>query len=55
MRTTGMDSYLAWLGEHPEEAIAEIRRAVELDPLNLRFNTNVGQALWLARQRPAGG
>jgi len=40
---------LAWLGEHPEEAIAEIRRAVELDPLNLRFNTNVGQALWLAR------
>jgi Tfp pilus assembly protein PilF len=40
---------LAWLGEHPDEAIAQIKRAVELDPLNLRFNTNVGQALWLAR------
>ena len=41
---------LAWLGEHPDEAIAQMKRAIELDPLNLRFNTNVAQAYWLARK-----
>jgi eukaryotic-like serine/threonine-protein kinase len=41
---------LAWLGEYPDESIAQIKRAVELDPLNLRFNANVGQAYWLARK-----
>jgi len=41
---------LSWVGEYPEEAIAQIKRAVELDPLNLRFNANVGQAYWLARK-----
>jgi len=41
---------LAWVGEYPDEAIFQIKRAVELDPLNLRFNTNVGQAYWFARK-----
>jgi len=41
---------LAWLGEHPDEAIAQMKRAIELDPLNLRFNSNVAQAYWLARK-----
>jgi serine/threonine protein kinase/Tfp pilus assembly protein PilF len=41
---------LAWLGEYPDESIAQIKRAVELDPLNLRFNANIGQAYWLARK-----
>jgi tetratricopeptide (TPR) repeat protein len=27
-----------------------MKRAIELDPLNLRFNTNLGQAYWNARQ-----
>ena len=34
--------YLAMLGRH-EEALAEIKRAVELDPLNLKYNDNLGQ------------
>src|SRR5262249_50950851 len=33
--------YLAILGRH-QEALAEIKRAVELDPLNLQYNTNLG-------------
>jgi non-specific serine/threonine protein kinase len=41
--------YLSWLGRG-DEAIAEVKRALALDPLNLRFNTNLGQAYWNARQ-----
>jgi len=41
--------YLSWMGRG-DEAIAEMKRALALDPLNLRFNTNLGQAYWNARQ-----
>lgn len=42
--------YLSWSGQRQDEAIAQMKRAIELDPLNLRFNTNLGQAYWNARQ-----
>ncbi|MBI2956924.1 MAG: tetratricopeptide repeat protein [Acidobacteria bacterium] len=41
--------YLAYVGRH-EEAIAEIKRAQELDPLSLIINTQVGWTHYLARQ-----
>lgn len=41
--------YFSPLGRH-EEAIAEIERARELDPLSLIINTNVAWVYWLARQ-----
>ncbi len=41
--------YLSSMGRH-EEAIAEAKRARELDPLSLSLNNNVGQALLWARQ-----
>ena len=41
--------YLSSMGRH-EEAIAEAKRARELDPLSLSINNNVGQALLWARQ-----
>jgi Tfp pilus assembly protein PilF len=42
--------YLSWSGQRQDEAIAQMKRAIELDLLNLRFNTNLGQAYWNARQ-----
>jgi eukaryotic-like serine/threonine-protein kinase len=39
---------LTWLGRS-EEGINHLRRAVELDPLNLKFNDNLGQGLLNAR------
>jgi TolB-like protein/Tfp pilus assembly protein PilF/predicted Ser/Thr protein kinase len=41
--------FLSWHGIH-QEAIAELKRAIELDPLNLRYNANLGQAYGSARQ-----
>jgi eukaryotic-like serine/threonine-protein kinase len=41
--------YLSWMGRH-SEAIAHMKHALELEPLNLRYNTNLGQAYWNARQ-----
>ena len=41
--------YLSSMGRHAE-AIAEAKRARELDPLSLSLNNNVGQALFWARQ-----
>ncbi len=32
---------LSWLGRH-QEALAHLKRAVELDPLDLRYNANLG-------------
>jgi TolB-like protein/Tfp pilus assembly protein PilF len=42
--------FLSWSGSRNQESISEIKRALQLDPLNLRFNTNLGQAYWNARQ-----
>jgi TolB-like protein len=46
-----------WLGNHPltclgqmERALAEVRRAQELDPLSLIINTNVGYTHLIARR-----
>jgi serine/threonine protein kinase/Tfp pilus assembly protein PilF len=41
--------FLSWHGIH-REAIAQLKRAIELDPLNLRYNANLGQAYFSARQ-----
>ncbi|MGQ0763144.1 MAG: TPR end-of-group domain-containing protein [Acidobacteriota bacterium] len=41
--------YLAAVGR-PEEALVEIRRAQELDPLSLIINTDLGQLLHFARR-----
>ena len=41
--------YLKAMGRF-DEAISEIDRALELDPLNLAINTGVGHVLYLARQ-----
>jgi serine/threonine protein kinase/Tfp pilus assembly protein PilF len=41
--------FLSWHGSH-DEAIAQIKRAIELDPLNMRYNSNLGQAYGNARQ-----
>lgn len=42
-------SYLSAVGRH-EEAIAQIKRAQELDPLSFITNTIVGRTFYLARQ-----
>jgi len=41
--------FLSW-HRRPEEALIEMKRAVELDPLNLRYNTNLGQVYFNAGQ-----
>jgi serine/threonine protein kinase/Tfp pilus assembly protein PilF len=41
--------FLSWENRNPE-AISHLRRAVELDPLNLQYNANMGQVLCNARQ-----
>ncbi len=41
--------FLSW-ENRDEEAISHLRRAVELDPLNLQYNSNLGQILCNARQ-----
>ena len=41
--------FLSNMGRH-EEAIAEIRKARELDPLSPRINANVGRVLYFARR-----
>ena len=40
--------FLSWLGRH-QEAIAQLQRAVALEPLNLKYNDNLGQAYYNAR------
>ena len=47
--------YLSGLGRH-EEALAEIKTAIRLDPLNLKYNDNLGQEYvsW-TEVRPGGG
>jgi eukaryotic-like serine/threonine-protein kinase len=42
--------YALWRTGHFEESIAEHRRALELDPLSLPVNRNLGLAYYLARQ-----
>ncbi|MCH7987103.1 MAG: protein kinase [Acidobacteria bacterium] len=42
--------YLSWLGGRHEEAIAEAKRALELDPLSLIINEALGFVLYFARQ-----
>jgi TolB-like protein/Tfp pilus assembly protein PilF len=44
--------FLSWENRN-EEAISHLRRAVELDPLNLQYSTNLGQILCNARQYDA--
>ena len=44
--------FLSW-ENRDEEALSHLRRAVELDPLNLQYNTNVGQGLCNAHQYDA--
>ena len=39
----------SWMGQ-PDEAIAEGKRAVELDPLNLKYNSNLAQMYRNARR-----
>jgi tetratricopeptide (TPR) repeat protein len=41
--------FLSWEARHPE-ALTHLRRAVELDPLNLQYQCNLGQILANARQ-----
>jgi TolB-like protein/Tfp pilus assembly protein PilF len=41
--------YLSTLGRQ-QEALAEIKRAVDLDPLNLTYNVNLGQEYFAGRQ-----
>ena len=41
--------FLSWENRN-QEAISHLRRAVELDPLNLQYNSNLGQILCNARQ-----
>jgi serine/threonine protein kinase/Tfp pilus assembly protein PilF len=44
--------FLSWEARHPE-ALTHLRRAVELDPLNLQYQTNLGQVLANGRQYDA--
>ncbi len=44
--------FLCWIGRSGE-GVPHLRRAVELDPLNLQFNSNYGQGLNTARQYDA--
>ncbi len=41
--------YLSGLGRH-EEALSEIKTALRLDPLNLKYNDNLGQEYAIGRQ-----
>ena len=41
--------FLSWQNRN-QEATSHLRRAVELDPLNLQYNSNLGQILCNARQ-----
>jgi serine/threonine protein kinase/Tfp pilus assembly protein PilF len=41
--------FLSWDARHAD-AISHLRKAVELDPLNLQYNANLGQAFGAARQ-----
>jgi len=41
--------FLSW-ENRDQEAVSHLRRAVELDPLNLQYNSNLGQILCNARQ-----
>ena len=41
--------FLSWEARHPEASL-QLRRAVELDPLNLQFQSNLGQILANAGQ-----
>ncbi len=45
--------FLSWETRHPE-AISHLHRAVELDPLNLQYQGNLGQVLHNAGQSDAG-
>jgi adenylate cyclase len=45
--------YLSPMGRH-EEAIAEVKRAVELDPMSALYRQDLGWTLQLARQYDAG-
>ena len=42
-------AYLSALGRH-DEAVKEQKRAVELDPVSLIVNTNLGRAYYFAGQ-----
>ena len=44
--------FLSWQARH-SEAILHLRRGVELDPLNLQYNANLGQGFARARQYDA--
>lgn len=44
--------FLSW-ENRDQEAFAHLRRAIELDPLNLQYNTNLGQGLCNAHQYDA--
>jgi eukaryotic-like serine/threonine-protein kinase len=44
--------FLSWEARH-EEALSHLRRAVDLDPLNLQYQCNLGQVLANARQYDA--
>jgi len=44
--------FLSWEARHPE-AITHLRRAIELDPLNLQYQCNLGQVLHNAGQSDA--
>jgi serine/threonine protein kinase/Tfp pilus assembly protein PilF len=44
--------FLSWEGRD-DEALSHLRRAIELDPLNLQYNSNLGQGLCNARQYDA--
>jgi serine/threonine protein kinase/Tfp pilus assembly protein PilF len=44
--------FLSWLAR-PEEGLLHLRRAVALDPLNLQYQSNLGQGLSNARQYAA--
>jgi len=44
--------FLSW-ENRDQEAISQVGRAVELDPLNLQYNSNLGQVLCNARQYDA--
>jgi TolB-like protein/Tfp pilus assembly protein PilF len=45
--------FLVWQARY-EEGLSHLRRAVELDPLNLQYNANLGQGLCVARQSDNG-
>jgi tetratricopeptide (TPR) repeat protein len=48
MRITGMGDYLSMRGRH-NEALAEARHALEIDPLNLMISSWVGLRYYLAK------